>query len=329
LSDKPGQGPQWQVGRRHLDAHGACDLVWRKLHALAADAKSIVLTLPDYLRAGQAKALCAIGEKLRLPVVGSIPSSLAAAASSFGAHWQRSALIVDVDEHALTLAWVKSMADKAHLVETRSFPHLGLRVWKERLIDTVSDLFVLEHRRDPRDALQAEQSLFDQLDILTDAAQENRALQLAVQGRTWFKHLLIHPEQTVHFCSSLASKAAAEAERLTFAMPSAEWPPAVILTHAAGRLPGLLRALRLLAVAHPSAETKLPQLKATEFDDADFGESLMVHEEGPNIELRVLRPEAPAGAAHGLAAAFRAGTMPRGHLDLHLPLPTVQRNVAV
>src|SRR5262245_51053888 len=50
VSDKPGDGPHWQAGRHRLDAHAACELVWRKLQAFAAAATSIVLTVPDYLR---------------------------------------------------------------------------------------------------------------------------------------------------------------------------------------------------------------------------------------------------------------------------------------
>ena len=45
----------------------------------------------------------------------------------------------------------------------------------------------------------AEQSVFDQLELLTSAALENRPMQLAVKGREWLKHLLVHPEQTVQF----------------------------------------------------------------------------------------------------------------------------------
>lgn len=338
LSEKPNQGPFWQAGRHRLDAFAACEHVWRKLQPLASDAKSIVLSVPDYLRPGQATALGKIGENLRLPTVGTVPSSLSIGLAGISeCCWHSSLLVIDVDEHALTLAWLKTLADKAHIVESRSLPHLGLRVWRERLIDMLSDLFVLEHRRDPRDAPPAEQSLFDQLDILTDAAQENRAVQIAVQAQTWFKHLLVHPVQTVQFCQQLARTTIGETEQLLFAMPSAEWPPAVLLTHAAGRLPGLVTALQSMAIAHPSAETKLPQIKATTilpspsgrgageggtaFDEDDFGDRLMIHDDGPSLDIRVLRPEAPARAAHGLAQSFCSGALARGHLDLVVPLP--------
>jgi hypothetical protein len=322
LNEKPGQGPFWQAGRYRLDAFAACEHFWQRLQKLAVDAKSIVLTVPDYLRPGQAMALCKIGEKLRLPIVGSVPGSLSAGLAGISERsWHSSLVVVDVDEHALTLCWLKTLADNMHVVESRSLPHLGLRVWRERLIDMLSDLFVLEHRRDPRDAPQAEQSLFDQLDILTDAAHENRALQIAVQGQSWFKHLLVHPEQTEQFCRQLVNATIGEAEQLLFAMPHAEWPPVMLMTRAAGRLPGLVTAMQSVALVHPSAETKLPQIKATAFDGADFGERLLIHDDGPSLDVHVLRAEAPARAAHRLAESFRTGALLRGHLDLVAPLP--------
>ncbi len=327
LTEKPGHGPRWQAGKHALDAHAACDLIWRKLHSLAANAQGIVLAVPDYFRAIQAETLRKLGERLRMPILGSMPLALAAASagrlpafSGGAAFWQRSVLVLDVDEHALSLGWVKSLSDRAHLVESRSFPHLGLRFWREKLIDALSDRFVLEHRRDPRDAPLAEQSLFDQLDGLTEAALNHRAVQLGVQGREWFKHLLVQPDQTIQFCRSLAGKVIGEVEHLAGSWPSAEWPPSVLLTHAAGRLPGLVEALRSLPLVNPSAETRLPQMKATAFDDLDYGENLLIHDDEPTIAVRVLPAEAPAVAAHALSAAFRKGELPRGHLETIVPL---------
>lgn len=336
LTEKAGQGPRWEAGRHVLDSHAACELVWRRLQALAVNAQGIVLTVPDYLRPVQAEALRKLGARLRLPVLGSAPVALTAAVAArlpspsvsgvgagghLGPFWQRSVLVIDVDEHALTLGWVKALADKAHLIESRSFPHLGLHFWKERLIDSLSDLFVRKHRRDPRDAPLAEQSLYNQLDVLTDAALENRSLQLGVQGREWFKHLLLHPDQTVHFCQPLVAKVVGEAELLFRSWPSAEWPPHILLTHAAGRLPGLVDALRSLAFIHPAGETRLPQMKAAEFGEFDFAENLSIHDDEPTIDVRVLRPEAPARSAHGLAPAFHTGALPAGHLESIVPLP--------
>src|SRR5207244_5522970 len=105
----------------------------------------------------------------------------AALAGHVQALWSRSALVVDVDDHALTVALVLAGQDRAHLVETRAFPALGLRVWQHRLINALADLCVWQTRRDPRDAPMAEQGLFEQLDFLIDSCQRRQPIPLPVQ----------------------------------------------------------------------------------------------------------------------------------------------------
>jgi hypothetical protein len=317
----PGQGPRWDLGGYSLDAHVACELVWNKMYHLCSNARGIVLTVPDYLRAPQADALRKLAERRRLPLLGSLPAALAAALVGHAQRrWDRAALVVDVDEHALTLGWVKTLSDKAHLVESRSFPHLGLRIWTDRLLNGLADLFVLEHRRDPRDAPLAEQGLFDQLDVLADAGLARRAVPITAQGREWCKHLLVVPEQSEAFCLPLIGKTVQEVEHLLAGCSGADWPPSILLTHAAGRLPGLVDALQALRIVHPSAETKLPQIKATAFDDADFGENLLIHDAEPRLDVQVLNAEAPAQGAHLLADAFRQGALRPGHVETIVPL---------
>jgi hypothetical protein len=324
LSDAPHQGPRWQAGRHSLDARDACDLVWRKLHSLSTNAHGIVLTVPSYLLPAQAEALRRLGELGKLPVLGSAPTILTAAlAGHVEQFWQRSVLVIDVDDHALTIGWVKALGDKAHLIDSRSFTHLGLRVWKERLLNVLSDLCVRQHRRDPRDAPLAEQSLFDQLELLTDAAMKHQAIQLGVHGQQWFKHLLVHPEQTAQFCQTLARQAAGEAEQMLLCWPASELPRCILLTHQAGRLPGLVEALRALVLPSSSAETRFPGSSETNFHDDDFGEELMFSEtEERGGGVLVLPPEAPARSAHGLADLFRKGSLPSGHLETIAPLAT-------
>jgi hypothetical protein len=318
LTDRKGQGPHWQSGRHSLDCRAACELVWTKLNRLAATSQAIVLTTPGYLQAAQAALLCRLAG--RLPVVGSVTTILTAAlAGHVEQFWQRSALVIDVDEHALTLGWVKAIGDKAHVIDCRSFTHLGLRFWKERLLNVLAELCVRQHRRDPRDVPQAEQSLYDQLDSLADAALKHQAIQLGVQGSQWFKHLLVHPEETVHFCQALALQAALEAEQLLGCWPASELPRSILLTHAAGRLPGLVEALRSIAPPSASAETRLPGGE-TSYHDDDFGEELMFPDGERGCELMVLSPEAPARAAHSLADLFRQRVLPPGHLETIAPL---------
>jgi hypothetical protein len=324
LTMQLGQGQRWQVGRHSLDAHGACELVWQKLNHLAASATGIMLTVPGYMQPFQANVLCRLGNRAPRPsgvVLGSVPTLLTAALAALTERfWQRSVLVIDADDHALTLGWVKALTDKAHLVESRSFTQLGVGFWKEHLLNRLSDLCVRQHRRDPRDAPQAEQSLYDQLEPLTDAALKRQAIELGVQGQQWFKHLQVHPEQTIGFCATLARQAAQEAERLLVCWPASELPRGIVMTHQASRLPGLVEAMQALTLPGPTAETKMPTSNDTNYHDDDFGEDLMFSDAESHGRVLVLPPEAPARAAHGLAEAFRKGA-PGRHLETIIPLP--------
>jgi hypothetical protein len=321
-----GAARRWQAGRHSLDAQAACDLVWRRLQPLASCARMVVLTVPGYFDPGQAETLRKLGEKARLPALGSLSTILAAALAGHAEHfWQRSVLVIDADDHALTLGWVKGLADRAHLIESRSFTQLGVRAWKERLIDALADRFIRAHRRDPRDVPSAEQSIFDQLDALALAALTHRPMQLGVNGGQWFSHLLVQPEQTVHFCRALAQQAAQEAGQLLSCWPASELPPAILLTHQASRLPGLIDALQphLAERVSSSSETILPPTKVTGIEAEDFGEDLLSAETAPR-NVMVLTPEAPARAAHALARLFRNGALAAGHLETIAPLETVK-----
>jgi hypothetical protein len=284
-----------------------------------------VLTVPGYFNPGQAETLRKLGEKARLPALGSLSTILAAALAGHAEHfWQRSVLVIDADDHALTLGWVKGLADRAHLIESRSFTQLGVQAWKERLIDALADRFIRAHRRDPRDVPSAEQSIFDQLDALALAALQHRPMQLGVKGAQWFSHLLVQPAQTVHFCRELAQQAAQEAGQLLTCWPASELPPAILLTHQASRLPGLIDALQPLLAERVSSsrETILPPTKVTGLEEDDFGADLLRAETPRNV--MVLPPEAPARSAHALARLFRNGTLPAGHLETIVPLENVK-----
>ncbi len=332
LSAMPGHGPRWQAGRHLLDARAACSLIWQKLQPLGTQTKGIVLSLPAYLQAAQAETLCRLSGPLNLPLFGSVSTTLTAAlAGHLERFWQRSVLVIDIDDYALTLGWVAAAADKAQLVESRSFPHLGLRFWHDRLINTLADLFVWQHRRDLRDSPVAEQSVYDQLDLLLEAGQQNRAIQLGVKGRDWFNHLLVHPEQTVQFCQTLVNKVAAEVDHLLLTCSADETPRGILLTDQAGRLPGLLEALQGLFQPGRSNPSSLPpdggagaRLPQSDFHEEDFGEALLFNDTEDNGGVLVLPAEAPARVAHALAQRFGAGERPTGHLETSVPLPAPQ-----
>ena len=312
------QGPRWQVGRHSLGARDACVIVWRRLHSLGVNAHGIVITVPSYLTLSQADSLRRLAG--RLPVLGSTPNLLIAALAGHNErYWDRSVLVVDVDDHALTLGWIKAMGDKAHLIDSRSFTNLGTRFWKERLLNVLSDLCVLHHRRDPRDVPDAEQNLYDELDPLIDAALKRQAIQLSVQGAQWSKHLLVHPEQPAQFCEMLAHQAASEAEHLLACWPVSELPRSILLTHEASRLPGLREAMQALVMPSATAETRLPRGE-TNFHDDDFGEAMMFPENESVGQVHTLTAEAPVRTTHALSALFVDGTLSRGHVDTIMPL---------
>jgi hypothetical protein len=316
---RPG-GPRWQSGRYSLDAAGAASATWQRLQVVCKRTDGVVLALPGYLGRHQAEALRGLAEKLKLPVLGSVPAPLAAAMAAHAeGFWTRSVVVVDVDDHALTLALVKSVDERAHIVDARPVAALGSKAWHDRVINALADLCVWQTRRDPRDTPAAEQSLFEQLDGLFEAAHEQRAVQLSIQGPQWYHTLLIQPEHTLGSVAGLVEQVAAALEQLVLGLPDSEAPSGLVLTHAAGQLPGLAEASRNLARAWNGADEALNPTVVE-----DFGEGLVADVAGELAGVLVLPPDAPARAAHALAPYFRRGELERGHQEYLAPLPAPQ-----
>jgi hypothetical protein len=239
--------------------------------------------------------------------------------------WTRAALVVDVDDHALSIALVLAAEDHAHLVETRSFPALGLRVWQERLINALAELCILQTRRDPRDVAHAEQGIYEQLDALVDTCQRRQPIQLAIQASQWYHHLLVQPGHTLAFCAPLAAQAAREVEALGNVPPSDDTAPAILLTHQAGRLPGLRGMLTAQAQTWAETVDDLPARPRTTMED--FGEDLLFDAQpsaASPAAIAVLAPEAIARAAHGLAEPLRGAVPGCRHMTSLAPLPSAE-----
>lgn len=320
-----GQGSRWKVGRHTLDAGQAVNVVWQQLQSVARTAGGIVLTLPGYLARGQADALRGVAEKLRLPVLGSVPNPLAAALAAHSEQfWVRAVLVIDADEHALTLTLVRAADEQAQVVETRVLPTLGLRYWHDRLIDAVADLCVWQTRRDPRDNPTAEQGLYEQLDSLLDAGAQQRAIQLAIQAAQWYHALLLQPEQVQAIAAPLVAQVIAEADQLAFNLPAEETLDGIVLTQPAGQLPGLVEAARALVAGWPRPGAML-NLDGEPEPGEDFGEGLLDDVSGELAGALVLPADAPARAGHALGERFVKGELPRGHLEPLAPLPPPQK----
>jgi hypothetical protein len=89
----------------------------------------------------------------------------------------------------------------------------------------------------------------------------------------------------------------------------------VLVTRAAERLPGLLTALQ------DYVRDFVPAATGPDPSD-DFGEDLLQGAGGP-ARVTVIPADGVARAAHHLADRIQRGELPRGHLDLSIPLPKI------
>lgn len=313
----------WQAGRHTLDAAKAMSTVWQRLEPMCRKTGGVVASLPGYLSKPAAAKVFNLAELAKVPILGSLSAPLAAALVGYAEQaWIDSVLIVDVDEHALTLALVKAVDGMAHVLDNRSFPHLGMRYWKDRLVNALADCCVLQSRRDPRDAPAAEQALYEQLDGLLEASFQGRYVHLGIQAATWYQNLLVQPDQAAAFCGQLTRRLLTEIGNLLQGLPAEELPTSIVLTHAAGRLPGIVPHLRGL-VEEWFREQMIRETR-TPIPDEDFGEDLMreTGQEAPRVAI--LSVDALARSAHAVGAWLERGDLPRGHRDVVAPLPLPQ-----
>ncbi len=314
----PSLGPsrEWRVGRHALIAEAALGLVFDKLRApVTAETDAIALALPVYLGPAQVTRVGVTAGRSKLPLKGTAVSALALAANRAPAllgskppapeptdaadDWvvplrpttggPCSVLVIDADEFATFAAIVSVEPESVRTVGSAVWTRLAVKAWKDRLVDAVSDRCVRLCRRDPRDSAEAEQALFEQLDDALDRTRAGPRLSLCVRTAHWFQDVVQQPEEFEAHCSALARLAGDSVRDFTNGIGLAEPPRAVWLTDAAGRLPGLMRAVH--------ANTP----------------------EGTAVE--VLPPNAVACAAAALVPRWLAGELPRAHLDSVIPLP--------
>ncbi len=302
-----GTGRSWSAGRHRLDAAAAAGLFFQRLARCCAGASAVALAVPAYLNLEQAELLGGLAEKARLKLAGTLPGALAAALAAFADQpWSGPAAVLDADDHALTWSAVVADGDRARLIAAHPTPQLGLGVWKERLLNAAADRCVRQTRRDPRDSAEAEQGLFEQLDGALDACRQGRVAELHVRSASWFQNLLLHADDVAGFCARLTRQAVAEAQSFLKSLDLG--PPAVVLvTDAAGRLPGLPAALE--------DSLRLPASVGPREPSDDFGEDLLQVVPGEPARVVVLPPDAAARSAWELAGRWQRGGLPEGHLD--------------
>ena len=112
-----------------------------------------------------------------------------------------------------------------------SLPRLGLRVWRERLLNAVADRCILQSRRDPRDCPEADQTLFDHLDDVLEACRQGQTVSVGLQAASWYQSVLLQPEGVCAAVAALtrlvleqvADCSAAASVRSTSALTIARW----------------------------------------------------------------------------------------------------------
>jgi hypothetical protein len=311
-----GQPREVRAGRSVLTPDAALDLVFSRLKGpVSAESDAVALALPAYLTPNQVAKVAASAGRAKFPLTGTASAPLAVAAHRAAlllagkppaspaspppegwvvpmrpvAAGPGSVVILDADEHALTAAVVAVERDTAKLLTGAGWARAGVKAWKDRLLDSVSDRCVRLCRRDPRDSADAEQSLFEQLDDALDRARAGQRVSLTVRTAHWYQDLILQPEELDGYCAALSQTAADSVRELVAGLPAP--PRAVWLTHSAGRLPGL---------------------------------GLAVHQNTPEgTAVEVLPPGAVAHAAAALVPRWLTGELPRTHLDTVLPFPAV------
>jgi hypothetical protein len=308
-----GHAREWRGPKLKLTPETALEATFAKIHRpITSEGDGCVFALPAYLSGSQVKTLTTLAAKSKLPLVGTASAPLALAAHRASNILQTSkpkkkpdgwvvpiressggpgdVVILDVDEYAISAAIVNVQDKEVRLSSLAAWPRLSLKLWKDRLIDSLSDRCVRLCRRDPRDSADAEQALFEQLDFALEKVQDAQPVTLTVRAEKWYQDLVMQPTD-FDSATDVLTKLAVESYRdfLTKAKLSAP-PVALWLSTSAARLPGLV--------------------------------STLYKESAENTEVAVLPPDAVTEAAAALHARWQANELPRVHLDGVIALHT-------
>lgn len=308
-----GRPRHWAAGRHRLDARAATALVLHRLWRDLGGVDGLALTVPGYLAHDQIALLAELCQHAGLPLVGLVPTTLATALVAYQTHpWHGLALVLDVDDHALT--WSAVMADQgqAWLVESDAAAHLGLRAWKERILNAAADRCVRQSRRDPRDSAAAEQALFDQLEAAMEACRSGRLADVALETDRWYQNLVFRPDELAAVCAPYVRQATERMRHLESLTSAAEGLSVVLVTGSAGKLPGMTAALAACVAPPPERDVE---------ECEDFGEGLLDAALAGHAPVQVLAADAAARAACELAGWFRRGDLPAGYLETAPLLP--------
>ena len=167
------QAREWKAGRHVLTPETALELTFRTLRPLVlAESDAVALTLPSYLAPSQVSRVVQAAGRASFPLKGTAVGALALAAARAEAvvagkpvaHAEPeregvlplhpvasgpgTVVVVDVDDFALSTTIVTVERDAVRLIVADHWPRYCLRVWKDRLLDAVSDRCVRLCRHD-------------------------------------------------------------------------------------------------------------------------------------------------------------------------------------
>lgn len=289
-----GSPNEWRGERVTLTPETALEECLRAVRpTVVAETDACGLVLPGYLSIRQVRTVLEVAQAARWPLRGSAAAALAVAShraaglTSAFRGVDPTVMVIDADEHAVTAALIAVGTDEVKLLVSTSLPKAGLRAWKDRLIDGLSDRCVRLCRRDPRDSAAAEQDLYLQLDDALDAARVGRRVTLGVRAEKWYQDVTVGPDELEAICEPVNRLAIEGLKQFLLSAPVSVPPRAVWLTHAAGRLPGLAAKI----YKHSPEQTQVSLLPAN----------------------------AAAEAAAALVPRWLTGHLPRTHLDASIP----------
>lgn len=263
---------------------------------VTAETDAAGLVLPSYLTIQQVRSVLELSATAKLPFRGSAIAPLAiaahrAASVGVGSRGVDSAvLVIDADEFALTGSLFSIDTHEVRLLSSMSCPKASLKLWKDRLVDGLSDRCVRICRRDPRDSADAEQDLFLQLDDVLERGRIGQPHTITIRSQRWYQDLSVGPDDLEAICAPV-NRVAIDALKQFLMSAALNVPPrAVWLSHTAGRLPGLAAKI----YKHSPEQT----------------------------QVSLLPVNAGAEAAAALVPRWLTGTLPRTHLDTVIQHPT-------
>jgi molecular chaperone DnaK (HSP70) len=239
-----GQNCEWHHGRHRLGPNGALKHVFARLAEALPNRLAMAIALPAYLANAQVNLLVQTAREAGLPILGALPRNLAAGLASYADHpWHDLGIVVDVDDHALTLGIFRPNDADLCTMGQKALPQLGLKAWRERLMAAIADRCIRTSRRDPRECPDADQMVYEQLDRVFEACSQNRPASLEVQGSQWFQTVVLTPAEAAAATMALARHTAEEIHAALAWAEQQLTSASIYFTAGVGRLPGLAAAV--------------------------------------------------------------------------------------